>query len=124
MTCNAAPHITKDGLVASLQCQRFATQSVGNGEGESAEDGWQDVVDLDAVHPLPAARLLEVAPDEEAVLRMVGVIRAGVIFEGKVTAAAGGADRAPTQIAEVDDKIRRDATHGAVDLARQKDPVA
>src|SRR5206468_4182794 len=54
--------------------------------------------------------------DEDAVPVVVGFVGAGVVFEGVDGAHADGADRAPVEVAEVDDQVGGDAVHLAVEI--------
>ena len=52
-----------------------------------------------------ARRIVE---DEHALLRVIGIVGAGVVLEGVDAVETERADRAPRQIAEVHDQIGRD----------------
>ncbi len=39
---------------------------------------------------------------------MIGIIRSGIIFKGKNRSETDAADRAPGEVTEIDDEIRRD----------------
>ena len=49
-----------------------------------------------------------VVQDEHALLRVIGIVGAGVVLERVNAAQAQAADRAPIQIAKVHDQVRRD----------------
>src|SRR5262245_38195374 len=53
---------------------------------------------------------------EDAVPVVVRFIRSGVVLEGVDAAHADRADRAPVEVAEVDDEVRRDAVHAPVEV--------
>ena len=76
--------------------------------------------DVDELQPVDLARPLpgQALHDEDAVAVVVGPVGAGVVLVGVEARVADRADRAPLEIAEVDDQVGRDAAHLGVDVLR------
>ncbi len=62
--------------------------------------------------------------DEDAVPVVVGLVRPGVVLEGVEAAHADRTDRAPVEVAEVDEQIGGDARDGAVEVLGPVSPGA
>jgi len=68
------------------------------------------------VEPLAAGLIGRVVQDVHTLLRVIGVVGAGVVFERVHVADAQAAHRAPIEIAKVHHQIRRDAFDLFVDF--------
>src|SRR5262245_60299368 len=90
-------------------------EPVGHRLPEQVEQRRGDVVDRD-VGEGPAQRRVGAGrrEDEDAVPVVVRLVRPGVVLERVDAAHANRADRAPVEVAEVDDQVGRDAVHRAV----------